>query len=131
MSIKEIIIYILGVSAIVTMTYMWHEADKRGDALQIKLDQADALIQLKDKEYDRVGNATLARDERFDQQDKILSDIQKALRVLQRNDEKIRNTLATIVPPESLRGLRSYANSEHKAEGAGASTPAPTNTDKP
>ena len=117
---------------ILFLLYGWHEKDKEVNALETKLEAAHLVIAEKEKESKREQEATTERDEKFEKQDKLLSDIHRSLRKLQQDNAKIRDILSTVVPGESLHGLRSFStDNKHQATGTGTS-PAPSgNTEKP
>ena len=129
--LKHIIGY--GVCALIVVLTLnsWHNKDKQVDALTKDLNVAYTTIKEKDEESQREDKATSERDEKFESLDKGLSDIQKALRKLQKDNAEIRNALATVVPPASLHGLRSYTSDKHETTSAGTSSTAPTDTRKP
>ena len=129
--LKHIIGY--GVCALIVVLTLnsWHNKDKQVDALTKDLNVAYTTIKEKDEESQREDKATSERDEKFESLDKGLSDIQKALRKLQKDNAEIRNALATPVPPDSMRGLHSYANDKHEATGTSTPTAPPTNTARP
>lgn len=117
---------------ILFLLYSWHEKDKEIDALDTKLKAAHLVIEEKEKESKREQEATAERDEKFEKQDKLLSDIHRSLRKLQQDNAAIRNILSTVVPGESLQRLRSFStDNQHQTTGTGA-PPAPSgNTQKP
>jgi len=129
--LKHLIGY--GVCALIVIFTLnsWHEKDKQVDALTISLANANKVIQEKGEESQREDNATANRDEQFESLDKGLSDIQKALRRLQKSNTEIRDILATPVPPSSMRGLRSYAGDKHEAASSDTPSSTPTNSSKP
>lgn len=129
--IKHIIGY--GICALITVLALnsWHEKDKQVDALTIELAGARKVIQEKDEESRREDTATANRDERFESLDKGLSDIQKALRKLQKSNAEIRDILATPVPSSAMHGLRSYAGDKHEAASPSTPSSAPTDSSKP
>ena len=117
---------------ILFLLYSWHEKDKEVDALDTKLKAAHLVIEEKEKESRREQEATAERDEKFEKQDKLLSDIHRSLRELQQDNAAIRNILSTVVPSESLHGLRSFStDNKHQATGTGASSTPSGNTEKP
>ena len=117
---------------ILFLLYSWHEKDKEVDALVTKLKAAHLVIEEKEKESKREQEATAERDEKFEKQDKLLSDIQRSLRKLQQDNAKIRDILSTVVPGESLHGLRSFStDNKHQATSTGTSSATPGNTEKP
>lgn len=117
---------------ILFLLYCWHEKVKEVNALETRLEAARLVIAEKEKESRREQEATTERDEKFEKQDKLLSDIHRSLRKLQQDNAKIRDVLSTVVPSESLHGLRSFSpDNKHQATGTGTS-PAPSgNTEKP
>lgn len=117
---------------ILFLFYCWLEKVKEVNALETKLEAARLVIAEKEKESRREQEATTERDEKFEKQDKLLSDIHRSLRKLQQDNAKIRDILSTVVPSESLRGLRSFStDNKHQATSTGTS-PAPSgNTEKP
>ena len=117
---------------ILFLLYCWHEKDKEVDALETKLKAAHLVIEEKGKESKREQEATAERDEKFEKQDKLLSDIQRSLRKLQQDNAKIRNILSTVVPGESLHGLRSFStDNKHQTTSTGTSLATSGNTEKP
>ena len=117
---------------ILFLLYSWHEKDKEVDALETKLKAAHLVIEEKEKESKREQEATAERDEKFEKQDKLLSDIQRSLRKLQQDNAKIRDILSTVVPGESLHGLRSFStDNKHQATSAGTPPTTSGNTEKP
>ena len=117
---------------ILFLLYSWHEKDKEVDALDTKLKAAHLVIEEKEKESKREQEATAERDEKFEKQDKLLSDIHRSLRKLQQDNAKIRDILSTVVPSESLHGLRSFSTgNKHQATGTGTSPTPSGNTEKP
>lgn len=117
---------------ILFLLYSWHEKDKEVDALDTKLKAAHLVIEEKEKESKREQEATTERDEKFEKQDKLLSDIHRSLRKLQQDNAAIRNILSTVVPGESLQRLRSFStDNQHQATGTGAPPAPPGNTQKP
>ena len=117
---------------ILFLFYCWQEKVKEVNALETKLEAARLVIAEKEKESRREQEATTERDEKFEKQDKLLSDIHRSLRKLQQDNAKIRDILSTVVPGESLHRLRSFStDNKHQATGTGTS-PAPSgNTEKP
>lgn len=117
---------------ILFLLYSWHEKDKEVDALDTKLKAAHLVIEEKEKESKREQEATAERDEKFEKQDKLLSDIHRSLRKLQQDNAKIRDILSTVVPGESLHGLRSFStDNKHQATSTGTSSATSGNTEKP
>lgn len=117
---------------ILFLLYCWHEKDKEVDALETKLKAAHLVIEEKEKESKREQEATAERDEKFEKQDKLLSDIQRSLRKLQQDNAKIRDILSTVVPGESLHGLRSFStDNKHQTTSTGTSPATSGNTEKP
>ena len=117
---------------ILFLLYCWHEKDKEVNALETKLEAAHLVIAEKEKESKREQEATTERDEKFEKQDKLLSDIHRSLRKLQQDNAKIRDILSTVVPGESLHGLRSFStDNKHQAPGTGTSSAPSGNTEKP
>ena len=117
---------------ILFLLYCWHEKDKEVNALETKLEAAHLVIAEKEKESKREQEATTERDEKFEKQDKLLSDIHRSLRKLQQDNAAIRNILSTVVPGESLQRLRSFStDNKHQATGTGASSTPSGNTEKP
>ena len=117
---------------ILFLLYSWHEKDKEVDALDTKLKAAHLVIEEKEKESKREQEATAERDEKFEKQDKLLSDTHRSLRKLQQDNAAIRNILSTVVPGESLQRLRSFStDNQHQATGTGASSTPSGNTEKP
>ena len=117
---------------ILFLLYCWHEKDKEVDALETKLEAARLVIAEKEKESRREQEATTERDEKFEKQDKLLSDIHRSLRKLQQDNAKIRDILSTVVPGESLHGLRSFStDNKHQTTSTGTSPATSGNTEKP
>lgn len=117
---------------ILFLLYCWHEKDKEVNALETKLKAAHLVIEEKEKESKREQEATAERDEKFEKQDKLLSDIQRSLRKLQQDNAKIRDILSTVVPGESLHGLRSFStDNKHQTTSTGTSPATSGNTEKP
>lgn len=117
---------------ILFLLYSWHEKDKEVDALETKLKAAHLVIEEKEKESKREQEATAERDEKFEKQDKLLSDIHRSLRKLQQDNAKIRDVLSTVVPGESLHGLRSFStDNKHQTTSTGTSPATSGNTEKP
>ena len=117
---------------ILFLFYCWLEKVKEVNALENKLEAARLVIAEKEKESRREQEATTERDEKFEKQDKLLSDIHRSLRKLQQDNAKIRDILSTVVPSESLHGLRSFSTgNKHQATGTGTSPTPSGNTEKP
>ena len=117
---------------ILFLLYCWHEKDKEVNALETKLEATRLVIAEKEEESKREQEATTERDEKFEKQDKLLSDIHRSLRKLQQDNAKIRDILSTVVPSESLHGLHSFSTgNKHQATGTGTSPTPSGNTEKP
>lgn len=130
--VKVILGYVACALVILFLLYSWHKKDKEVDALTKDLDVAHLTIKEKTEETKREQEATTERDEKFEKQDKLLSDIHKSLRQLQRDNAEIRNVLSTVVPGQSLQRLRSFSptDSQHEAKSTGAPPAALRDTSK-
>jgi hypothetical protein len=87
-----------------------------------------ATLEQKDLESKREQDATTTRDKAYDDTDKRLRSIQRDIQNLAKSQKELRDLLDIVIPPDLLRGLRSYANhDQHKTEGARTDAQAPRN----
>lgn len=112
---KHIIVYLVGALTILVCLYNWHRTELEVNALKVELADMTTIVKEKADESKREQQATLERDEQYEKQDKVLTEIQRSLRKIQKDNADIKARLATVVPPESMRGLRSYKGYKHEA----------------
>lgn len=109
--VAQVVAVLVGVILLLLLLYSWNERGKEVNALETKLSAANLTIKEKQDEQKREQDASAERDERLAKQDETLTGMLQALKRLQRDNAEIRKVLLTIVPDESLRGLRSFSPS--------------------
>ncbi len=117
--LRHAIGYGLCALAIVGLLYYANSISVKLHLTQEELKQKQLVLEEKQKETQRETEATAERDKRYEEQDQILSGIQKSLKRLQRENKEILAALSATIPPDALAGLRSYKNYKHETESAG------------
>ena len=118
--LKQYVVYGLGALAILALLWLWHEKDKEADALAMKLEQANTVIQAKDEERNREQSATTKRDTAYEEQDKKLDAITRQLRQLAKDNAELKGIISVALPPDALRMLRGYKGNQYETKSTGA-----------